>query len=69
MEGGIELRIAAAILNFLEQQEFTKAAKAIRKEAAKREWDIDTAAAAADSFDLLQLCTAAAAAEGKTNLN
>ncbi|CDJ62314.1 nucleolar phosphoprotein p130, putative [Eimeria necatrix] len=62
MEAELDLRVVAAVLKFLEQQELAKTAKALRKEASKREWDLEAAAAEGQQFDLLQLCSAAARA-------
>nr|AET50641.1 hypothetical protein [Eimeria tenella] len=62
MEAELGMRVVAAVLKFLERQELAKTAKALRKEASKREWDLEAAAAEGQQFDLLQLCSAAARA-------
>lgn len=52
-------KVAAAIFRFAQQHELHKTAKALLKEASKREWDLGAEEAEDDGFDLLKICAAA----------
>lgn len=58
MADDLRLRVAAAILRFLQQHELEKTAKTLLKETSKQDWGLEAAAAEDEQFDLLQLCAA-----------
>ncbi|OEH78297.1 nucleolar phosphoprotein [Cyclospora cayetanensis] len=57
-EDALQIKVAAAIYKFLEQQELPKTARALLKEAARREWDLESVASGGELVDLLEICEA-----------